>query len=104
MALIKSTPNNDGPHPSSSVSPHALPQGWELATTSEGRIYYIDHNTHTTHWYHPLSRDYIEQGVREVPEGEPLHSGWEAKRKRGGGPLYFIDHNTKTTTWDDPRR
>lgn len=108
MAVMKSIGNDGPPNPNSggaSAAPeHSLPRGWEQATTPDGRVYYIDHNTHTTNWYHPLSRSYIEEGVREIPEGEPLPSGWEAKRKRGGGPLYFIDHNTKTTTWNDPRR
>ncbi|CAD2215358.1 zinc finger protein 2 [Angomonas deanei] len=31
----------------------ALPQGWEEAYTPDGNLYYIDHNTKTTHWSCP---------------------------------------------------
>uniref|UniRef100_UPI00358FF62A protein salvador homolog 1-like isoform X1 n=1 Tax=Myxine glutinosa TaxID=7769 RepID=UPI00358FF62A len=34
-----------------------LPSGWSLAWTERGRRYYVDHNTNTTHWTHPLARD-----------------------------------------------
>ena len=30
-----------------------LPPGWEMAYTPNGEIYYIDHNTRTTHWQLP---------------------------------------------------
>ena len=33
--------------------PPALPPGWEVKTTAEGRPYYVDHNTGTTHWDPP---------------------------------------------------
>lgn len=108
MAVVRSSLNNDGPNPNpggSSTGPdYGLPRGWEQATTPAGRIYYIDHNTHTTNWFHPLSENYKEEGVTQALDGEPLPSGWEAKRKRSGGPIYFVDHNTRTTTWEDPRR
>mmetsp|Transcript_20765 Transcript_20765/g.29851 ORF Transcript_20765/g.29851 Transcript_20765/m.29851 type:complete len:963 (-) Transcript_20765:164-3052(-) len=32
----------------------ALPSGWEMRYTKDGRIYYIDHNTRTTHWNVPF--------------------------------------------------
>lgn len=31
-----------------------LPPGWTVDFTSVGRKYYVDHNTRTTHWKHPL--------------------------------------------------
>ena len=37
-----------------SVEPATLPPGWSIGTTPEGRKYYIDHNTHSTQWHHPL--------------------------------------------------
>jgi WW domain len=30
-----------------------LPAGWDRATSPEGEVYYIDHNTKTTSWTHP---------------------------------------------------
>ena len=41
-----------------------LPPGWSVGYTLRGRQYYIDHNTKTTHWSHPL-------------ESEGLPTGWE---------------------------
>ncbi|KAG5183696.1 hypothetical protein JKP88DRAFT_220134 [Tribonema minus] len=32
----------------------ALPAGWARAYTGSGREYFIDHNTRTTSWTHPL--------------------------------------------------
>jgi hypothetical protein len=32
-----------------------LPAGWERAETAEGKEYFIDHNTKTTHWKLPGS-------------------------------------------------
>ena len=33
----------------------ALPAGWEVKATGEGRPYYVDHNTQTTHWDPPAA-------------------------------------------------
>lgn len=30
-----------------------LPPGWQLSYTADGKPYYIDHNTKTTHWTIP---------------------------------------------------
>ena len=40
-----------------SPSNQDLPLGWELARTSSGHIYYIDHNTQHTSWIHPNNID-----------------------------------------------
>lgn len=63
-----------------------LPRGWEIRyTASNGipRIYYVDHNTQTTHW------------------DPPLPEGWE-QRQDPLGRTYYIDHNNRTTTWQRP--
>lgn len=31
-----------------------LPYGWEIKFTANGKQYYVDHNTHTTHWALPM--------------------------------------------------
>lgn len=33
-----------------------LPEGWDVATDNDGKIYYIDHNTKTTTWIDPRDR------------------------------------------------
>lgn len=95
---------------------------------SDGRPYFVDHNTRTTSWNDPRSRPpamtapvntlranitqtsspqelaaalAIEQQQRLQALG-PLPSGWEM-RMTNTGKLYFVDHNAKITTWDDPR-
>ncbi|KAM5137847.1 NEDD4-like E3 ubiquitin-protein ligase WWP2 [Mantella aurantiaca] len=66
------TPSSDG-----------LPAGWEQRMLSNGRVYYVDHNTKTTTWERPLP------------------PGWE-KRVDSRGRYYYVDHNTRTTTWQRP--
>lgn len=33
-----------------------LPEGWDVATDNDGKIYYIDHNTKSTTWIDPRDR------------------------------------------------
>ncbi|CEJ04428.1 Putative E3 ubiquitin-protein ligase [Rhizopus microsporus] len=88
-----------------------LPPGWEMRTSTEGRPYFVDHNTRTTTWVDPRRQQYIstigpgsnlQVQVQPVSQLGPLPSGWEM-RLTSTGRVYFVDHNTKTTTWDDPR-
>ncbi|CCX34954.1 Similar to Probable E3 ubiquitin-protein ligase hulA; acc. no. Q4WTF3 [Pyronema omphalodes CBS 100304] len=89
-----------------------LPGGWEQRHTSEGRVYFVDHNTRTTTWVDPRRQQYIRmygnnansQSIQQQPVSQlgPLPSGWEM-RLTNTARVYFVDHNTKTTTWDDPR-
>jgi len=44
----KSNPNSLGP----------LPDGWEQARTTEGEIYFINHQTRTTSWFDPRIRKF----------------------------------------------
>lgn len=40
-----------------------LPFNWELRHTTDGKPYYVDHNTHTTHWLLPVATPaYIYDG------------------------------------------
>lgn len=39
-----------------------LPLGWSVDYTLRGRKYYMDHNTKTTHWSHPLERECLPTG------------------------------------------
>lgn len=65
-----------------------LPTGWTVDWTIRGRKYYIDHNTNTTHWSHPLER-----------EGLPL--GWEKVESAEFG-VYYVDHINKRAQYRHP--
>ncbi|KAI3649535.1 hypothetical protein MP228_005167 [Amoeboaphelidium protococcarum] len=101
----------------------SLPAGWEQRLTTEGRPYFVDHNTRTTTWVDPRRTRQLQfvaplpssQGQRlpnsparvqvvqqTVNQLGPLPSGWEMRLTQTG-KVYFVDHNTRTTTWDDPR-
>ncbi|XP_056677079.1 protein salvador homolog 1 isoform X5 [Monodelphis domestica] len=65
-----------------------LPQGWSVDWTIRGRKYYIDHNTNTTHWSHPLER-------------EGLPPGWERVESSEFG-VYYVDHLNKRAQYKHP--
>jgi len=54
----------------------SLPPGWSVGWTLRGRKYFIDHNTKTTHWSHPL-------------ETEGLPAGWERVDSPSEGTYYL---------------
>ncbi|TFK74857.1 HECT-domain-containing protein [Pluteus cervinus] len=96
---ITSAPPGSPPYSSNA----SLPAGWEMRFTSEGRSYFLDHNTRTTTWFDPrfsaaAARSTVPPPVRPIP----LPAGWE-ERIDEDGKKYFVDHNTHTTTWIDPR-
>lgn len=66
----------------------ALPVGWSLAHTLRGRKYYIDHNTKTTHWSHPL-------------EKEGLPNGWERIESPELG-VYYVNHISRHAQYEHP--
>lgn len=51
-----------------------LPIGWQMAYSAEGDIYYIDHNTRTTHWHIPA----------EVLQSMNQNAGFRVGRVRRG--------------------
>ncbi|KAG1658624.1 Protein salvador 1 [Nymphon striatum] len=63
-----------------------LPPGWTLDRTMRGRKYYVDHNTKTTHWSHPL---------------EGLPTGWERIDSPEHG-TFFINHFTRQAQYEHP--
>lgn len=65
-----------------------LPPGWTWDRTVQGQKYYIDHNTNTTHWAHPLNTD-------------SLPAGWERVTSSSYG-TYYVDHVTKTAQLEHP--
>ena len=58
------------------------PSGWIIRKTDAGKVYYIHLETKSSHWRLPPS-------------------GWSVK-KHSDGKIFFIDHNTKTTHWKLP--
>ncbi|XP_046402091.1 E3 ubiquitin-protein ligase RSP5 isoform X2 [Ischnura elegans] len=65
-----------------------LPPGWSVDYTLRGRKYYIDHNTKTTHWSHPL-------------EKEGLPTGWERIESPEYG-IYYVNHITRQAQYEHP--
>ncbi|OMH85471.1 E3 ubiquitin-protein ligase RSP5 [Zancudomyces culisetae] len=86
-----------------------LPPGWEKRKDSEGRSYYLDHNTRTTTWKRPGRSESIGNSGRgriDVEVGgsgaEGLPIGWE-ERVSATGRKYYVNHINRMTTWNDPR-
>lgn len=65
-----------------------LPPGWTVDRTMRGRKFFIDHNTQTTHWSHPL-------------EKEGLPPGWEKVESREHG-TYYVNHVSRTAQYRHP--
>jgi hypothetical protein len=64
-----------------------LPPGWEQRNNAAGQPYFVNHNTHTTTWWHPKS---------------DLPPGW-VQGQNAAGQRYFQNHNTGKTTWLHPK-
>lgn len=47
-----------------------LPLGWSIGFTMRGRRYFIDHNTKTTHWSHPLEKEGLPTGWEKIESPE----------------------------------
>jgi len=73
---------------SDSTEEFPLPPGWSIDYTLRGRKYYIDHNTQTTHWSHPL-------------EKEGLPTGWERVESSEFG-VYYVNHITRHAQYEHP--
>ncbi|XP_022247790.1 transcriptional coactivator YAP1-like isoform X3 [Limulus polyphemus] len=94
-----------------------LPPGWEMAKTSSGQRYFINHETKSTTWTDP--RKNLSVGSLTMPRNTntlmstsapnlppinlgPLPEGWE-QAFTPESEVYFINHNDRTTSWFDPR-
>ncbi len=47
-----------------------LPPGWSVDWTVHGRKYYVNHNTQTTHWSHPLEKESLPTGWEKIESAE----------------------------------
>ncbi|XP_061506329.1 scaffold protein salvador [Anopheles gambiae] len=63
---ITQGPAGQQPEGDSSEDELMLPPGWSVDYTLRGRKYYIDHNTKTTHWAHPLDRKALPTGWQRI--------------------------------------
>ncbi|CAG4953864.1 unnamed protein product [Parnassius apollo] len=63
-----------------------LPPGWSADRTLRGRRYYMDHNTQTTHWTHPL---------------ESVPQPWQRVSTPHHG-VYYFNEITHQTTYAHP--
>nr|XP_045001267.1 transcriptional coactivator YAP1 isoform X3 [Jaculus jaculus] len=90
-----------------------LPAGWEMAKTSSGQRYFLNHIDQTTTWQDPRKAMLSQMNVAAPPSSAvqqnmmspasgPLPDGWEQALTQDG-EIYYINHKNKTTSWLDPR-
>jgi len=105
------------PQPASPQQP-VLPHGWEARyDPTSGRMYYIDHNTHTTSWSPPNVEHNnspapapapVSASPRSAPQqdsnpqGNALPAGWEECVDPSTGRKFYKNHILKTTQWEYP--
>lgn len=96
----------------------SLPPGWEMAKTSTGQRYFLNHLTQTTTWEDPRKKSSGAGPKHHATPPPPPHTaapaalhfknlgplpdGWE-QATTGEGEVYFINHIERTTSWFDPR-
>lgn len=66
-----------------------LPPGWEQATTPEGQVYYIDHNTRTTHWELPQGVGFRNRGIDSAKRKTKMCMNYEMGQCRWGENCAF---------------
>lgn len=94
---------SDGPsqaHHTSGDDIGPLPQNWEKAYTERGEVYFIDHNTGTSHWLDPRLSKFQKKSLEECTEDE-LPYGWEKIHDPHYG-TYYIDHVNRRTQYENP--
>ncbi|XP_015584769.1 membrane-associated guanylate kinase, WW and PDZ domain-containing protein 1 isoform X2 [Cephus cinctus] len=77
-----------------------LPPNWEKAYTDTGEVYFIDHNTGTSHWLDPRLSKFQKRSLEECLDDE-LPYGWEKIDDILYG-TYFIDHVNRKTQYENP--
>ncbi|KAL0859627.1 hypothetical protein ABMA27_010753 [Loxostege sticticalis] len=77
-----------------------LPPMWEKAFTPTGEVYFIDHNTGTSHWLDPRLARVRKHSLGECGEDE-LPYGWERVTDERYGS-YYVDHINRRTQYENP--
>ncbi|XP_033122129.1 pleckstrin homology domain-containing family A member 7-like [Anneissia japonica] len=75
-----------------------LPPPWNYAITADGRIFFINDETRTTTWIHPVTEEPVATGLlsrEDLPKG--WEQGWTTE-----GAVFFVNHNRETTTFYHP--
>uniref|UniRef100_A0A2K6Q1P9 Transcriptional coactivator YAP1 n=1 Tax=Rhinopithecus roxellana TaxID=61622 RepID=A0A2K6Q1P9_RHIRO len=76
-----------------------LPADWEIAKTSSGQRYFLNHIDQTRTWQDPRKAMFF-QNVTALTN--PLPDGWEQAMTQDG-EIYYINYKNKTTSWLDRR-
>ncbi|XP_046984274.1 membrane-associated guanylate kinase, WW and PDZ domain-containing protein 1 [Schistocerca americana] len=77
-----------------------LPPNWEKAYTDRGEVYFIDHNSGTSHWLDPRLSKFQKKSLEECLDDE-LPYGWEKIDDPHYG-TYYIDHVNRRTQYENP--
>ncbi|XP_017466795.1 PREDICTED: membrane-associated guanylate kinase, WW and PDZ domain-containing protein 1-like isoform X2 [Rhagoletis zephyria] len=77
-----------------------LPPKWETAYTERGELYFIDHNTGTSHWLDPRLSKFQKKSLEDCGDHE-LPYGWEKIEDSLYG-TYYIDHVNRRTQYENP--
>lgn len=78
-----------------------LPQGWDLCRDTDGKVYFIDHNTQKTTWIDPRDSLTKPQSFADCV-GDELPVGWEQVLDYNRG-VYYVNHVEKQVQVEDPR-
>ncbi|CAG0924795.1 unnamed protein product [Notodromas monacha] len=73
-----------------------LPPGWEERATLDGRVYYTDHSSKSTHWVHPKT------GKEKIIPKSSLPFGWK-QEVDDEGKITYVDTVNNRKTFTDPR-
>ncbi|XP_049532707.1 WW domain-containing oxidoreductase [Anopheles darlingi] len=79
-----------------SDSEDELPPAWEERATSDGFVYYVNHQSKTTQWSHPRT------GKMKRVSGD-LPIGWSRHVEEGTGKVIFVQEKTQRKSYTDPR-
>ncbi|XP_058837633.1 membrane-associated guanylate kinase, WW and PDZ domain-containing protein 1 [Topomyia yanbarensis] len=77
-----------------------LPPKWEKAYTDSGEVYFIDHNSGTSHWLDPRLSKFQKKSLEDCQDDE-LPYGWEKICDPHYG-TYYIDHVNRKTQYENP--
>ncbi|XP_061514145.1 WW domain-containing oxidoreductase isoform X2 [Anopheles gambiae] len=79
-----------------SDSEDELPPAWEERATSDGFVYYVNHQSKSTQWTHPRT------GKMKRVSGE-LPIGWTRQIEEDTRKVIFVEEKTQRKSYTDPR-
>jgi len=80
------------------VLSRALPQGWELAETPEGEVYFINHVTKTTTWFDPrlpIANQHIPVRIGQQQTTQTVHTAQTAQQHQQQLRLQRLENERK---------